>query len=156
MPVGPGNQRTAQAEATSPVPEASQEPVNIKSLRQIRERRATARMPGEDLSIAESLRVMDVARELRNQRETAEGMFRRDSVRRQLKEKLLATAKVSGEDVTEAEIEAAIDHHLANLHTYAPPAKGWRNFLATCWVERDRVAVLLVTVAAAIAWFTLF
>ena len=34
------------------------------------------RLPGQDLTIEETLRVMDVAREIRDKRETAEVMFR--------------------------------------------------------------------------------
>ena len=45
---------------------------------------------------------MDVARELRDRRETAEEMFRRDDLRSQLRETLMRTARMSGDNVTEA------------------------------------------------------
>ena len=51
---------------------------------------------------------MDVAREMRDQRETAEEMFRRDDLRIQLRDKLVRTARLSGDNVTEEEIELAI------------------------------------------------
>jgi len=148
--------QAAQTQATQSA--AGTQPArDVSAVQRLRERRATVRMPGEDLSIAESLRVLDVARELRNRRETAEEMFRHDSVRQQLKEKLLATAKLSGDTVTEAEIDVAIDQYLSNVHTYSPPEKGWRHFLATCWVVRDRIAIVLATAAAAAtAWLVLF
>ncbi|MEM6979146.1 MAG: DUF6384 family protein, partial [Planctomycetota bacterium] len=120
----------AQAQAVAPRPSPSE----------LSHRRTQMKMPGEDLTIAESLRVMDVARELRDRRVTAEEMFRQENVRIELREKLLATARLSGDDVSEAEIDLAIEQHLANLHTYTPPASGVKNFIAHCWIWRDRIA----------------
>ena len=115
------------------------------------------RMPGEDLTIEETLRVMDVAREMRDQRETAEVMFRREGVRGKLREKLLQQARMSGDNVTEAEIDAAIDQYLSTLHTYQDPKPGFKNFLAHCWVWRGRIMAGLATVGAIAAaggfWF---
>ncbi|MEM1068490.1 MAG: DUF6384 family protein [Planctomycetota bacterium] len=113
------------------------------------------RLPGEDLTIAETLRVMDVARQMRDQRETAEEMFRRDDLRVALREKLIRTARVSGDTVTEAEIDAAIGQYFENLHSYQDPAGGWKSGLAHLWVWRGRVmtaAVLLASAAAATWW----
>lgn len=112
-------------------------------------RRSQVKMPGEDLTIAESLRVMDVAREIRDQRTTAEEMFRQDNVRLQLREKLMRTARLSGDDVTAAEIDAAIDQYLANLHTYQTPEPGMKKFIAYCWIWRQRIALAAGAVAAA-------
>ena len=110
---------------------------------------------GEDLTLEETLRVLDVARELRDRRETAEEMFRRDDLRRQLRDKLLQTARMAGEDVTEDEIEAAIAQYFDSLHTYEDPKPGLENFLAHCWVWRGRIlagAAALATVAGGF-WF---
>ena len=52
-------------------------------------------LPGENLTLQETLRVMDVAREMREQRETAEEMFRRDDIRKNLRDKLMRTARMS-------------------------------------------------------------
>ena len=73
-------------------------------------------MPEESLSLQETLRVMDVAREMRDQRETAEEMFRRDDLRLQLRDKLVRTARMSGDNVTEAEIELAIEQFFDSAH----------------------------------------
>ena len=96
-------------------------------------------LPGQHLTLQETLRVMDVAREMRDQREKAEEMFRRDDLRVALREKLLRTARLSGDNVTEAEIDAAIGQYMETLHTYQDPAPGLKRFLAHCWVWRGRI-----------------
>ena len=85
------------------------------------------------------IRDRDVAREMREQRETAEEMFRRDDIRAKLRDKLMRTARLSGDNVTEAEIDAAIGQYMENLHTYEDPKSGFKNFVAHCWVWRDRI-----------------
>lgn len=113
------------------------------------------RLPGQDLTIEETLRVMDVAREIRDKRETAEVMFRGDDVRSQLREKLLRTAKLSGDKVTGAEIDAAIEQYLSRLHTYSDPAPGLSSFMAHCWVWRNRImaGAAATAVLASAVWF---
>lgn len=108
-------------------------------------------LPGENLTLQETLRVMDVAREMRRQRESAEEMFQRDDLRRQLREKLVRTAKVSGDDVTESEIDAAIQQYFDTLHTYQDPAPGWDSFIAHCWIWRGRILAGAAVVAS--CWF---
>jgi hypothetical protein len=98
---------------------------------------------------------MDVARELRNQRETAEEMFRRDDLRAQLREKLMRSARVSGDDVTEEEIDAAISQYFESLHTYQEPESGWKRFMAHTWVWRGRILAGAAAVTALVGsfWF---
>lgn len=96
-------------------------------------------LPGQNLSLQETLRVMDVAREMRDQRERAEEMFRRDDIKSALREKLMRTARMSGDNVTEAEIDAAIQQYMATLHTYEEPKSGLKNFVAHCWILRDKI-----------------
>jgi Family of unknown function (DUF6384) len=114
------------------------------------------KLPGENLTLEETLRVMDVAREMRQQRETAEEMFRRDDLRSNLREKLVRTARMSGDnDVTEAEIDAAIRQYFDSLHTYSDPESGWDSFIAHCWVWRGRIMAGAATIAAVAGsfWF---
>lgn len=82
---------------------------------------------------------MDVAREMRDQRERAEEMFRRDDIKSALREKLMRTARMSGDNVTEAEIDAAIQQYMATLHTYEEPKSGLKNLVAHCWILRDKI-----------------
>lgn len=118
-------------------------------------RRQASRIPGQELTLQETLRVMDVARELRDQRQTAEEMFRRDDLRIQLRDKLVRTARMSGDDVTEEEIDAAISHYFESLHTFQEPERGWKRFLAHAWVWRGRILAGATAVAALVGsyWF---
>ncbi len=113
------------------------------------------RLPGENLTLEETLRVMDVVREMRAQRETAEEMFRHDDIRSRLRNKLLRTANMAGDRVTEAEIDAAIDQYMDTVNAYADPKPGLRNFVAHCWVWRGRIMMGLTAMATAAAsfWF---
>ncbi len=110
-------------------------------------------LPGQNLSIEETLRVMDVARELRDQRETAEEMFRRDDWRSQLREKLMRTAQMSGDSVTEAEIDAAIGQYFDSLHMFKKPESRWANFVAHGWVWRGRILAVAAAVTAVAGGF---
>ncbi|MGV3486850.1 MAG: DUF6384 family protein [Planctomycetaceae bacterium] len=107
----------------------------------------SVRLPGEDLSLNEMLRVMDVAREMRRSRDVAEGMFRRDEVRAELREKLLRTAQLAGDRVTQAEIDAAIDQYFETLNTYEDPKPSVKRVLAHAWVWRTRIAAAIVAAA---------
>ncbi|SMP41357.1 hypothetical protein SAMN06265222_101566 [Neorhodopirellula lusitana] len=144
---------SANAHAQAPAPRSAGESAPVAaSPAELRQRRSETKMPGEEMTIAETLRVMDVAREMREQRESAEEMFRHDEVRVRLRKKLMRTAELSGDRVTEAEIDAAIDQYLAGLHTYQPPKRGFQTFMAHCWIYRYRIAAAAVTVGAACSW----
>ncbi|MFG0260791.1 MAG: DUF6384 family protein [Novipirellula sp. JB048] len=105
-------------------------------------------LPGQNLTLDETLRVMDVARELRDQRQTAEQVFRRGDARTQLRDKLVRAARLSGDQVTEAEIEAAIEQYLETLHTYEDPPPGLKRGLAYVWIWRHRILWGLAALAA--------
>lgn len=116
------------------------------------------RLPGEDLSLNEMLRVMDVAREMRRSRDVAEEMFRRDEVRVELREKLLRSAQLAGDRVTQAEIDAAIDEYFATLNTYEDPKPGIKRMFAHAWVWRHRIAAAVAAAAMTLgsAYYLLF
>lgn len=116
-----------------------------------------SRIPGEGLSLNEMLRVMDVARELRRNRDVAEEMFRRDDVRAELRAKLMRSAAIAGDRVTESEIDAAIDQYFTNLNTYADPPSGLKSVLAHSWVWRRKILAASAAFAIAIGglWYLL-
>ena len=99
--------------------------------------------------------MMDVAREMRDRRESAEEMFRRDDLRGGLRDKLLRQARMSGETVTEAEIDAAITQYMETLHVYHDPPAGLKSVFAHAWIYRAQI--ILASAASAIAagglWF---
>ena len=102
-----------------------------------------------DLSLAETLRVMDVAREMRDNRVVAEEMFRREDLRAGLRQKLMRQAALGGDNVTEAEIDAAIDLYFERQHVFENSASGMSNFMAHVWIWRGRIVATLAAVGAA-------
>jgi len=107
-----------------------------------------------DLSLQEMLRVMDVARELRKDRVTAEQALARDTVRAELREKLLRTAQLSGDRVTAAEIDVAIETYFSNRHQYQPPAFSLSLLFAHGWIRRAKIIAIIVAclLISAVVW----
>jgi len=93
------------------------------------------------LSLAEMLRIMDVATEMRKQRETVEKEFAVEDTKRMLRDKLLRTTAITGEPVTEAEVNAAIDAYFSTLYTYKDPPFSWSVLMARMYVRRTRLAI---------------
>jgi hypothetical protein len=143
---------SSQASARAPAP-----PPSAVTAGRARTSSNVAQSPLENLSLQDTLRVMDVAREMRDRRETAEEMFRRDDLRGNLREKLLRTARMSGDNVTEAEIDAAIGKYMETLYVFQEPEAGFSRFMAHCWVWRGRIAAGAATLApVALAFWFLF
>jgi hypothetical protein len=104
-----------------------------------------------DLPLAEMLRIMDVARTLRQEREIAQEQFNREEARQLLRQRLMASTEITGSQVTDAEIDAAIESYFNNLHTYHDPPWGVEVFLAHLYVRRVQAFVVLVVIAVLIA-----
>jgi len=107
----------------------------------------SVRLPGENLSLNEMLRVMDVAREMSRNRGVAVEMFRRDEVRVELREKLMRSAQLAGDRVTAAEVDAAIEQYFATLNSYSDPKPSFTRVAAHAWVWRKRIAACVAAVA---------
>ncbi len=128
--------QAAQSQAPAPVPSTAKLPQD-----------RSVRLPGEDLSLNEMLRVMDVAREMQRNRQLAQEMFRRDEVRAELRSKLMRSAQLAGDRVTEAEVDAAIDQYFATLNVYSDPEPGFKRMVAHAWVWRKRIVAGLAAIA---------
>ncbi len=94
------------------------------------------------------LRIMDVASALRRERETAEAQLDVATAKVRLRERLLATAAASGEPVTTAEVDAAIEQYFASQHRYEDPPPSWKRFRAHLWVMRFSCLFLAVLVVS--------
>jgi hypothetical protein len=110
----------------------------------------------ESLSLTETMRIMDVASVLRRERELANRALDADQVQDQLRERLQAAAKVTGEAVTPAEIDAAIRHYYANLHAFREPPRNVSWLLAHFYIRRIWVGLGILIAAAAIAAWALY
>lgn len=109
---------------------------------------------GERLTLAEMSRIMDVASTLRKERALVEQQLNIDEIKAKLRERLLEAAKVSGDPITEAEVDAAVEQYYDRLHEFRDPPASFSKFLAHCWVLRKALtaAVVAVAGAAALIW----
>jgi len=82
------------------------------------------------------LRVMDMARGMRDERAAVEREFNADETRALLRERLLASTKITGDAITPAEVDAAIELYFNNLHAYRDPPLRFEVFLAHLYVRR--------------------
>lgn len=107
-----------------------------------------------DLSIAEMTRIMDVASTLRRERAVAERELSIGDTKRLLRERLIETARVTGDPVTEAEIDAAIEHYFQHLHKFDPPEWSFETFMAHVYVLRWKLAAWAAFLGggAAVVW----
>ncbi len=102
-----------------------------------------------NLTLDELTRVMDVARTLRKERSVAERELNRDETIVLLRKKLREAADLAGDPVTDAQIEAAIQHYFDNLHEFQPPDAGFQTTLANLYVRRRVIVGWGITLAAA-------
>ncbi len=109
-----------------------------------------------NLPLGEMLRIMDVARTLRQEREIAHEQFNREEARTLLRQRLKASTEITGSRVTDEEIDAAIESYFNNLHTYHDPPWGVQVFLAHVYVRRVPMLIGLTVIAVLIACVWLF
>jgi hypothetical protein len=91
------------------------------------------------LSMAEVLRVMDVATAIRQDREVVEEQLNLDELKARLRARLIAASKVTGEEVTPEEVDAAITQYYRSLYVFHEPEPSFRLFLAHAWVRRKNI-----------------
>jgi len=111
---------------------------------------------GQKLTLEEMTRIMDVAATLRKERALVDQQLNIDQIKAKLRERLLEAAKVSGDPVTAAEIDAAIASYYDQLHEFREPPAGFQTFLAHLWCLRRSLfkwVLGLVGVGAAIVAF---
>ncbi|MBX3441330.1 MAG: hypothetical protein KF774_02900 [Planctomyces sp.] len=101
-----------------------------------------------ELSLDEQLRIMDVARALRKERDVAAAQFNREEVRAIIRQRLMASTEITGDTLNEADVDAAIELYFNNLHTYRDPPWSLSLLLAHLYVRRLQVAAGLAVVAA--------
>ena len=107
-------------------------------------------LPSAELSLTETLRVLEVARSLQRERSVAEQALARNELRDTLRRRLLDAAVVTGDTVTEADIDTAIDQYFARQHDYVDPPMSFSVVLAHFWIRR--IEILLTLVGTALAW----
>ena len=110
-----------------------------------------------EMTLIETLRVLEVARGMQRDRSVAEQALARNELREGLKKRLLDAAAVTGDRVTEADIEAAIEQYFAQLYVYHDPPLSFRVLLAHAWVRRFRITLIAgLFFAGILVWQFLF
>ena len=97
----------------------------------------------KDLTLVETLRVLEVARGLRQEREVAEVALARDEIRTLMRKRLMEAAAITGDKITEADVDAAIEQYFATQHTYKDPPMSFSVLLAHLWVRRFSIISIL-------------
>ena len=103
---------------------------------------------GKDLSLVETLRVLEVARGLRQEREGAEVALARDEIRTLMRNRLMDAAAITGDKITEADVDAAIEQYFATQHTYQDPPLSFSVFMAHLWVRRFSLSIIISLIVA--------
>ncbi len=103
----------------------------------------------EDLRLDELLHIMDAATSLRKERETAALVLGEQETRRRLRDKLMQTAAATGEELTPAEVDAAIARYFDALHDFPEPESRFQVLLARAYIRRGLV---LSIVGGAMVW----
>lgn len=111
-----------------------------------------------DLSLNEMLQILDVARAIREEQLTVDQQFQIEETRAKIRDRLLASARVAGEQVTEAEVDTAIQLYFDNLHVYRDPPWGFGRLLAELYVRRVRalIAGAVLCCVVLIIWIAFF
>lgn len=115
-----------------------------------------AQAPTEQLSLEEMIRIMDVATALRKEQAIVEQQLNIEDTKALLREKLLEAAQVTGENLTEEQIDLAIESYFDKLHTYEKPKWSMDLMLAHLYVMRGTImkwALALGTAAGAYYYF---
>ena len=109
----------------------------------------TATTPStENLSLHEMLQIMDVARAIRDEQLTVEQQFQIEETRGKIRERLIASAQVAGDNVTAAEVDVVIQLYFDNLNVYRDPPWGFQRLLAQLYVWRVQLVSAVAGVGA--------
>jgi len=120
-------------------------------------RRSGAELVAPELTLSETLRVLEVARGMRQERDVAEVALARSETREVMRKRLLGAAAITGDRITEADVDAAIDQYFSTQHVYTDPPFSFTVFLAHVYIRRRPLAIIagLIT-GIGLAWRLLF
>jgi hypothetical protein len=104
-----------------------------------------------ELTLTETLRVLEVARGMRRERSLAEVALARVEIREIMRKRLMDAAAITGDRITEADVDAAIDQYFSTQHSYDDPPPSFTVFLAHLYVRRTQVFGILTALAVLVA-----
>lgn len=94
---------------------------------------------GKEKDINVMVKVMDAASAVRMQNMEASRQLDFDEVKEDLKNRILETAKITGEKLADEEINSAIDSYLSGLYCMKEPKRGFANSFSKLYVDRKRI-----------------
>lgn len=100
---------------------------------------------------------MDVATTLRKEQAVVHQQLNIEETKAMLRQRLLDAAKVTGEPLTEEQVNIAIEHYYDKLHVFEEPEWSWDLAMAHLYVMRNKIiawAAVLGAAGAAYAWFS--
>lgn len=111
----------------------------------------------QQLTIEQTLRIMDVATTLRKEQAVVHQQLNLEETKAMLRRRLLEAAEVTGEPLTEEQVNIAIEHYYDKLHVFEEPEWSWDLAMAHLYVMRNKIitwAAVLGAAGAAYAWFS--
>src|SRR5262245_55154740 len=111
----------------------------------------------EDLTLADMMKILDVAHSLQSDRETVHEQLSIEKAKAAMRERLLASRDITGAGYNEAELDAAIDLYYDNLHRYQEPT-GLNAMIAHAYIRRGPIGATLggIAAASALVWGLFF
>jgi len=91
------------------------------------------------VDVGRILRIMDIASVLRKEREKAGRQLNIDEEKAEIRKRIMTTAEATGEKLTEAEINAAIENDFSKLYSFQEPKRNFECKLAEMYVDRRRL-----------------
>jgi len=110
----------------------------------------------QQLSLEQTLRIMDVATTLRKEQALVEQQLNIEETKAMLRERLLEAAKITGERLTEQQVDIAIEHYYDKLHVFEQPAWSAGLVMAHLYVMRGTIVKWTVAIGATaglLSWF---
>lgn len=102
------------------------------------------------------VKVMEAASAVRMQNLEASRQLDFDEVKEDLRKRILETSKVTGEQLADDEVDAAINSYLSGLYCFKEPGKGFAHSIANLYVDRKRIGKQYGIPALSIAGAGLF
>ncbi len=117
---------------------------------------AAIETPPEELTLEQTLRIMDVATTLRKEEAVVEQQLNLEETKAMLRKRLLEAAEITGEPLTEEQVDIAIEHYYDKLHVFDEPEWSFEYFLAHLYVMRGTIikwTIALGATAGILSWF---
>ncbi len=107
-----------------------------------------AKAPPQQLTLEQTLRIMDVATTLRKEQALVEQQLNIEETKAMLRERLLDAAKITGERLTEEQVDIAIEHYYDKLHVFEQPEWSVGLVMAHLYVMRGTIIKWTITLGA--------